>query len=114
MPKNVVDYSKTIIYKIVCKDLLVTDCYVGHTTDFRKRKWNHKSNSNNGNFSFNFKIYQCIRDNGGWNNWDMIEIENYPCKDGNKARARERFWYEELKANLNSDIPNHSKLEAMD
>ena len=30
----------------------------------------------------------------------MIEIEKFPCKDGNEARARERYWYEELKATL--------------
>ena len=32
MPRKVVDYSKTVIYKIVCKDLNITELYVGHTT----------------------------------------------------------------------------------
>ena len=35
------------IYKIVCNDLSITDCYVGHTTDFVKRKCNHKIICNN-------------------------------------------------------------------
>ena len=31
MPKKIIDYSKTIIYKIVCNDLTITEVYVGHT-----------------------------------------------------------------------------------
>ncbi len=27
MPRKVVDYSKTVIYKIVCKDLNITELY---------------------------------------------------------------------------------------
>jgi hypothetical protein len=26
-------------------------------------------------------VYSTIRENGGWNNWSMVEIEKYPCKD---------------------------------
>jgi hypothetical protein len=101
MPKKEVDYSKTIIYKIVCNDLKIKDCYVGHTTDFIKRKSSHKKRC----VKIELNIYQIIRANGNWNNWSMIEIEKYPCKDNNEARARERFWYEELKATLNKNKP---------
>ena len=38
MPRKAIDYSRTIIYKIVCNDLNVEECYVGSTTDFSKRK----------------------------------------------------------------------------
>ena len=34
MQKVEIDYSNTIIYKIVCKDPLIKDVYVGHTTNF--------------------------------------------------------------------------------
>ncbi len=47
MPKTKIDYSKTIIYRIVCKDLSITECYVGHTTNFTKRKCQHKNDCNN-------------------------------------------------------------------
>ena len=42
MPKNPIDYSKTIIYKIqhIEKDDLI---YVGSTTNFTKRKSAHKA-----------------------------------------------------------------------
>ena len=47
MPRKPIDYSNTIIYKLVCCDLNVVDVYVGHSTNFRKRKNEHKSNCNN-------------------------------------------------------------------
>ena len=88
MPKTIIDYSKTIIYKIVCNDLNITDLYVGHTTQFTKRKCGHKSKCNNLNSkSYNLIIYKTIRDNGGWENWSMIEIEKYNCNDSNEAIA---------------------------
>ena len=46
-----------------------------------------------------------IRENEGWNNWSMIEIEKYPCNDKNEACARERYWYELLNANMNTYCP---------
>jgi hypothetical protein len=47
------------------------------------------------------KLYQVINANGGWENWSMIEIEKYPCKDNYEATRRERHWCEVLNANLN-------------
>jgi hypothetical protein len=112
MPKEIINYSSTIIYKIVCKDLNITDIYVGHTTNFIKRKANHKCNCNNPNKKgYNFKVYSTIRDNGNWDNWDMIEIEKFNCNDRNEASARERYWYEILQAKLNMVYPNLTKKE---
>ena len=39
MPRKEIDYSKTVIYKIVCNDLNVKDVYVGHTTDFHIKQF---------------------------------------------------------------------------
>ena len=47
MPKKVMDYSNTHFYKIVCTDLNITDCYVGHAVNFTKRKCTHENNSLN-------------------------------------------------------------------
>jgi len=105
MPSKKIDYSKTIIYKFVCNDLAITDIYVGSTTNFTKRKGQHKSCVNINCKKSEYKIYQVIRENGGWDNWAMIQIEQYPCNDGNEARNRERYWYEQLNANLNMRAP---------
>ena len=106
MPKTILDYSKTIMYKIVCKDLNVKDCYVGHTTDMTKRKCGHKHVCNNEkNKDHNLKIYKIIRENGGWDNWTMVLVETFPCKDKHEACRRERELYEELDAKMNTLRP---------
>jgi hypothetical protein len=112
MPKVVINYNNTIIYKIVCNDLNIKDIYVGHTTNFDKRKIGHKSCCNNINGkSYHFNVYQCIRDNRGWDNWSMIEIEKYKCNDKYEACKRERHFIESLKATLNQNIPSRTDLE---
>ena len=109
MPLNPIDYQKTILYKIVCRDLAVTDIYVGHTTNWNNRKGIHKSNGNKPfPKTINVKLYVTIRANGGWDNWEMVQIEEFPCKTRNEAAARERYWYETLNANLNMKNPNRS------
>lgn len=106
MPRLKVDYRKTVIYKIVCNDLEVKDLYVGHTTHFTNRKNCHKNRcTNEKNKSYNLKVYKTIRENGGWNNYSMVEVEKFPCKDGNEALARERYWFEQLEAKLNTYSP---------
>jgi hypothetical protein len=78
----------------------------------RRRKSEHKSYCNNEKHrSYNVYVYQFIRENGGWDNWDMIEVERYNAIDGNDARKRERYWFEELKATLNIETPNRTKKE---
>lgn len=103
MPRLEIDYSKTIIYKLCCLDNNVTDIYIGHTTDFRKRKTQHKSGctSETGK-KYNIKVYKFIRENGGWDNWKMIQVEEYPCKTKRDAEAREQYWMQELNPTLNS------------
>ncbi len=67
MPKNKINYSNTIIYKLCCNDPEITDIYIGNTTNFTKRKNNHKSCCNNSNDkNHNFYVYQFIRNHGGW------------------------------------------------
>ena len=114
MPVKDIDYSKTIIYKIVCNDLTIIDIYVGSTTNFTKRKSQHKSNIKIEAQHSQYKIYKIIRDNGGWENWSMIQIELYPCTNGNEARERERYWYEQLNASLNMRCPITDRKEYLE
>lgn len=112
MPKKPMDYSKTIIYKIVCNDLNIKECYVGHTTDFKSRKYNHKQSVENINHKdYNSKKSTFIREHGKWSNWSMIQIETYECNNLQEAIARERYWYEILGSSLNSNVPSRSKKE---
>lgn len=112
MPKVDMDYSKTIIYKIVCRDVTIKDLYVGQTTNFTKRKCKHKSICNNiYDRNHNYYIYQFIREHGGWINFDMIEVENYDAVDKLDAHKRERYWIEQLNATLNKVVPTRTLKE---
>ena len=100
MPRQNIDYSKTIIYKIVCKDVNITYLYVGSTTDFIRRKSEHKNCTVKNTKKSNLYVYEFINENGGWDNWEMIEIEKYDATDKLDALKRERYRLEELyKAN---------------
>ena len=96
------DYNNTIIYKICCNNPDITEVYVGHTTNFLNRK-NNKSLCNSENDERrNQKVYKFIRENGGWESWDMLIIEKYPCNSIIEAQSRERFYYVRIKVPLDS------------
>ena len=112
MPKNNIDYTKSLIYKLCCKDNNIKDVYIGSTTNFISRKREHKKNCNKGTSKeYNNKKYIFIRENGGWDNWEMILIEKYPCNDNLELRKREREIFEINKSTLNSEIPYMDKKE---
>ena len=102
MPRKAIDYSNTIIYKIQHEDNSEL-IYVGHTTDFTKRKYQHKHFSTClTNSKHNLKVYKMIRDNGGWECFRMIEIKKFSCNDSNEACAEEDRIMQELKPIMNS------------
>jgi hypothetical protein len=102
MPRTNIDYSKTIIYKICCYDRDITECYIGQTSNFKNRKNAHKKVCNNVKSKrHNDYLYKFIRDNGGWDNWDMVPIEEYPCSNSVQSRIREQHWKDTLNAELN-------------
>ena len=103
MPKVPIDYSETQFYKIVCRNTDIKDCYVGHTTDFTKRKHQHKRTcyDEKDQIHYNFYLYQFIRENGGWDNFDMILLDTIDCGNNLRARAIEREFIEAIKPTLN-------------
>ena len=106
MPRKAIDYSKTHFYKLVCKDTSITDCYVGHTTEFTKRKNQHKCNCNNQKHKeYNYYVYQFMRSKGNWDNWEMILINTEYCNNNMEARQRERYYKEQLNSSLNVKHP---------
>jgi hypothetical protein len=101
MPKKEMDYSKCVIYKIQHKDnndLL----YVGHTTNFTKRKYQHKCNIST-NDKYNIKLYQMIRENGGWDDFNMIVVKEFPCENKQQATTEEDKIMREMKATMNTN-----------
>lgn len=94
---------KYTIYKICCDNC--DEIYVGSTRAFTRRKNQHKTccyNINSNSNSYNYKIYQTIRANGGWNNWRMVPIEELQNVSKRDALIKEEEWRVNLTANLNS------------
>ncbi len=100
------EYANTVIYKIVCKDPDVNHIYVGHTINFMKRRKQHRKVCRDNKDQC--KLYQIMRHYGGWYNWEMVIIEKYPCNNKEEACKQERFWFEELNADLNVKYPYRS------
>lgn len=104
---------KSTIYKLHCKNPDVTECYVGKTIDVSMRRNTHKTKCNNEKCKeYNFKVYKFIRENGGFENWILEEIETIEHDSENNVLVREReyYWFNELKATLNNNTPNQSHI----
>jgi hypothetical protein len=102
---NKIDYSITPIsfYKFVCEDENIVSTYVGHTANFTRRKNQHKFDCNTEKSkNYNFKLYQTMRANGGWDNWRMIEIKSQLCESKRQAVKIEQELIDQYKAELNT------------
>ena len=77
-------------YRITCKDKHVPYYYIGYTSWILVMKeWQHRKECNNATHSnHNMNVYQVIREEGGWTNWEMKLIEEYTWH--NKAQATRR------------------------
>ena len=106
MPRKATNYANGIQYKIVCNDPAITDCYNGSCCSLKYRKKSHKEKSLYPNDKgYNLKVYRFIRENGGWDNWVFIQLEESPCKSKQELLARERHWFDILRPTLNSYSP---------
>ena len=90
MPKNLINYSNTIFYKICCKNPNVNDVYVGYTTNLIKRKYQHKNSYENNKKIKNFE--------------DISKLES---KDENNITNYHTSNCLKLSAPIFNIIPNH-------
>lgn len=93
------NYSKCVIYKIqhqINKDLI----YIGHTTkSLNCRLSSHICMSKKSNNKF----YTIVKNNGGFENFDIILIDIYPCQTKEEACIREEYFRCSLNAIMNSN-----------
>jgi hypothetical protein len=104
-------YENCIIYKLVHKDDEdAYEKYVGHTINgLKERMWYHRRGCNNENLrSYNYKVYQYIRETGDIDMWDIIKIIDYPCKNKNEASKKEGGYIKSLNCSLNTVIAGRS------
>lgn len=90
------------IYKIHKKSLAENaevKTYIGHTKNFLVRRRVHKHSCNHG---VDYSLYKHIRDNGGWDEWEMTELFQVECETEQAARVHEQKAIEEYGGNLNT------------
>ena len=78
--------------------------YIGHTTNFTKRKQHHKEatySTTKSNKQYDRKLYKTIRDNGVWGDWKMIIIKDFPCETRREAESEEQKYMTEIGGTLN-------------
>ena len=85
------------VYRLQCKDKEVKEIYIGSTKSYRKRKSKHKSST-----ELNFKVYKFMRENGGWENWEMIVEVKTPNHTKEELLELEQIYKDLLNPTLNS------------
>lgn len=87
-------YSNTVIYKIECKDKNIKEVFIGSALNFSKRVGGHQYAYNDvNNRDHNNPLYKFIRQYGGWDNWESIELMKYPeCRSDKDRLEKERMF----------------------
>ena len=91
------------VYKLV--NTVDDNIYVGSTCrTLKERISGHKCDAKR---NPNCPVYVHIK-NIGWNNVNIVLIENYPCNSKKELKFRERYYIELLKSELNTIKPIES------
>jgi len=101
-----VNYSNGKIYKLV--NNIDDKIYVGSTCgELRQRKYGHNQKS----IKYpNRTVYNHLNQIG-WGNVDIVLIETHECKNKDELHRRERHFIDELKPELNNNLPTQTKVE---
>lgn len=108
MPET--DYSKTVVYKIKCKQPEIKPVFFGHTTSFRKCKYDIRNNCISGKPG---EMYDTIRANCGFDNWTITVVERYrECMTKQDAILRvEKFYNEQNDKTTTQPPPDNNSNE---
>ena len=89
-------------YMLFCKDC-PDDFYVGSSENIHLRMNCHASDCHNPNaHNYHLQVYQFIRDNGGWENWNYKIIHQEKDLSRKEAKIREQSFIDDLKPSLNT------------
>ena len=98
------NYNESRIYKIWCNLEGINEIYIGSSARFIERCKLHESDCNNINSPrYGYKLYQYIRNNGGFENFKIHVIEEFPCENRTSLNIREEYWKKELQPTLNTN-----------
>ena len=87
-------------------------CYVGSTIDFPNRIQKHSTRYKcETSKEYNLKIYQCMRQNGGWEKVKVMIIDKIIYNNKDEARQMETKFMLNFNAELNDRYPKRSNHE---
>ena len=92
------DYSKSVIYRIICN--VTKEIYIGSTTDFKTRQKGHRTVSNS-------TSSKQIIERG---NYIFQIIEYFPCNSKKELHTKERYYIENNLC-INKTIPTRTHQE---
>ena len=98
-------YNNFVIYKIypIANPEML---YIGSTTNFSRRKSQHKKNTyNRVSKKYNYPLYQFIRALGGWDVMKMEVLSKFPCKTKKEGLTKEKELIDFHGANINVNKP---------
>jgi hypothetical protein len=91
-----------------------TNLYIGSTTCFNRRKAQHKKAvTNKRGGTYYCILYRYIRKCGGWDNFTMEKILDYPCETKHEGLLKEKEYIIKHEATLNSVMPVSDFTERM-
>ena len=95
-------YNTYTFYKHICKDVDVPGIYVGSVNDFNRRETKPTYNFRG---DMKLKLYNTVRANGGFYNWNMVVLETCICETEDDASIVHGFWIDKLQPDLNMIVP---------
>lgn len=96
-------YKDFVIYTI--SHLESNNHYIGSTRNFKKRVFQHKKATRNRTKKiYHARLYRFIRDNGGWDHFEIRVLEYYPCNDFKDGRNIEFDYIDQMQPTLNLRI----------
>jgi hypothetical protein len=91
-----------------------TNLYIGSTVCFNRRKTQHKKAvTNKRGGTYYCILYRYIRKCGGWDNFTMEKILDYPCETKHEGLLKEKEYIIKHEATLNSVMPVSDFTERM-
>jgi predicted GIY-YIG superfamily endonuclease len=96
-----------VVYKLKSKNPNITEFYIGSSCDMKQRITNHKNNCNNSIIpAYNFKVYEFIRNNGNFDNFEFEILLEVQVKSKKQLKNRyEAKYIIDFKPELNMKIP---------
>lgn len=101
MPRKPINLTRCVVYVLKYNNIVY---YVGSTNNLYLRTSLHKSLCKN--TKCHTKLYTFMRENGGFDNWDLEIIQTYTdCKSLQELHWHEREYYDIINPELNTLKP---------